>query len=190
MSEPTDMDWQWPEVTWDIDKPEYVQMKDGWHHVIISAPAKGFWTEEQPTTYEDNPMYEKFSNRSRKVMQLANQEAQRLSHEYIGTEHVLIGLIKEGSGVAAKALDNLGIDLRTVRLEVEKLMEKRESKPEEVILGKLPHTPRTKQLIEHAMQAARRLGHNYVGTEHLLLGMLCVEEGVACKILKECGASL
>ena len=112
-------------------------------------------------------MYERFTDRARKVMQLANQEAQRFNHEYIGTEHVLLGLIKEGSGVAANVLKNLDVDLRKIRLEVEKLVQ---SGPDMVTMGKLPQTPRAKKVIEYSMEEARHLNHNYVGTEHILLG--------------------
>ena len=101
-------------------------------------------------------------------MQLANQEAQRFNHEYIGTEHILLGLVKEGSGVAANVLQNLDIDLRKIRLEVEKLVQ---SGPDMVTMGKLPQTPRAKKVIEYSMEEARNLNHNYVGTEHILLGL-------------------
>src|SRR6516225_661959 len=125
-------------------------------------------------------MYERFTDRARKVMQLANQEAQRFNHEYIGTEHILLGLIKEGSGVAANVLKNLEVDLRKIRLEVEKLVQ---SGPDMVTMGKLPQTPRAKKVIEYALEEARNLKHNYVGTEHLLLGLLREQEGVAAEIL-------
>src|ERR1700733_10119929 len=120
-------------------------------------------------------MYERFTDRARKVMQLANQEAQRFNHEYIGTEHLLLGLIKEGSGVAANVLHNLDIDLRKIRLEIEKIVQ---SGPDMVTMGKLPQTPRAKKAIEYAVQEAMGLDHNYVGTEHILLGLLREEEGV------------
>src|SRR3954451_4607755 len=110
-------------------------------------------------------MYERFTDRARKVMQLANQEAQRFNHEYIGTEHILLGLVKEGSGVAANVLKNLDIDLRKIRLEVQNIVQ---SGPD-AVLGKLPQTPRAKKVIEYAIEEARNLNHNYVGTEHLLL---------------------
>jgi ATP-dependent Clp protease ATP-binding subunit ClpC len=132
-------------------------------------------------------MYERFTDRARKVMQLANQEAQRFNHEYIGTEHVLLGLIKEGSGVAANVLKNLDIDLRKIRLEVEKLVQ---SGPDMVTMGKLPQTPRAKKVIEYAMEEARNLGHNYVGTEHILLGLLREQEGVAAQVLMNLGLKL
>ncbi len=125
-------------------------------------------------------MYERFTDRARKVMQLANQEAQRFNHEYIGTEHILLGLIKEGSGVAANVLKNLDVDLRKIRLEVEKLVQ---SGPDMVTMGKLPQTPRAKKVIEYSMEEARNLNHNYVGTEHILLGLLREQEGVAAQVL-------
>src|SRR5690348_8777963 len=129
-------------------------------------------------------MYERFTDRARKVMQLANQEAQRFNHEYIGTEHVLLGLIKEGSGVAANVLKNLDVDLRKIRLEVEKLVQ---SGPEMVTMGKLPQTPRAKKVIEYSMEEAHILNHDYVGTEHILLGLLREQEGVAAQVLMNLG---
>src|SRR5438094_7053865 len=132
-------------------------------------------------------MYERFTDRARKVMQLANQEAQRLNHEYIGTEHILLGLVKEGSGVAANVLKNLDIDLRKIRLEVEKLVQ---SSPEVGTPGKLPQTPRAKKVIEYSIEEARNLNHNYVGTEHLLLGLLREQEGVAAQVLMNLGLRL
>jgi len=132
-------------------------------------------------------MYERFTDRARKVMQLANQEAQRFNHEYIGTEHVLLGLIKEGSGVAANVLKNLDVDLRKIRLEVEKLVQ---SGPDMVTMGKLPQTPRAKKVIEYSMEEARHLNHNYVGTEHILLGLLREQEGVAAQVLMNLGLKL
>src|SRR5208337_1282465 len=125
-------------------------------------------------------MYERFTDRARKVMQLANQEAQRFNHEYIGTEHILLGLVKEGSGVAADVLKNLDVDLRRIRLEVEKLLQ---SGPDKVPLSRLPQTPRAKKVVEYAMDEARNLGHNYVGTEHVLLGLLRDDMGVAAQVL-------
>ena len=132
-------------------------------------------------------MYERFTDRARKVMQLANQEAQRFNHEYIGTEHILLGLVKEGSGVAANVLKNLDIDLRKIRLELEKIVQ---SGPEMVTVGKLPQTPRAKAAISYAIEEARNLNHNYVGTEHLLLGLLRAEEGVAAQVLMNLGLKL
>jgi len=120
-------------------------------------------------------------------MALANQEAQRFNHEYIGTEHILLGLVKEGSGVGANVLKNLDVDLRKVRLEVEKLVK---AGPEMVTMGKLPQTPRAKKVIEYAIEEARNLNHNYVGTEHLLLGLLREHDGVAAQVLMNLGLKL
>ena len=132
-------------------------------------------------------MFERLTDRARKVMALANQEAQRFNHEYIGTEHILLGLVKEGSGVGANVLKHLEIDLRKVRLEVEKLVK---SGPEMVTMGKLPQTPRAKKVIEYAIEEARSLNHNYVGTEHLLLGLLREQDGVAAQVLMNLGLKL
>jgi ATP-dependent Clp protease ATP-binding subunit ClpC len=133
------------------------------------------------------PMFERLTDRARKVMALANQEAQRFNHEYIGTEHILLGLVKEGSGVGANVLKALEIDLRKVRLEVEKLVK---SGPEMVTMGKLPQTPRAKKVLEYAIEEARHLNHNYVGTEHLLLGLLREQDGVAAQVLMNLGVKL
>ena len=132
-------------------------------------------------------MFERFTDRARRVMQLANQEAQRFNHEYVGTEHVLLGLVKEGSGVAANVLKNLDVDLRKIRSEVEKIVQ---SGPDMVTMGKLPQTPRAKKVIEYAIEEARNLNHNYVGTEHLLLGLLREQEGVAAQVLMNLGLKL
>ena len=129
-------------------------------------------------------MYERFTDRARKVMQLAKQEAQRFNHEYIGTEHILLGLVKEGSGVAANVLKNLDVDLRKIRNEVEKIVQ---PGPDIVTMGRLPQTPRAKKVIEYSMQEARNFNHNYVGTEHMLLGLLLESEGVASMVLKNLG---
>jgi deoxycytidylate deaminase len=129
-------------------------------------------------------MFERWTDRSRKIMALANQEAQRFNHEYIGTEHILLGLVKEGSGVAANVLKKLGVDLRKVRLEVEKLVK---SGPEMVTMGKLPQTPRSKRVLEYAVEEARELHNNYLGTEHILLGLLREGDGIAAQILMNLG---
>src|SRR5439155_21865849 len=111
-----------------------------------------------------------------KVMHLANQEARRFNHEYIGTEHILLGLVKEGTGVAANVLKNFEISLRKVRLEVEKIVK---AGPDMVNVGAMPQTPRAKKVIEYSIEESHKLHHNYVGTEHLLLGLLREEEAVA-----------
>lgn len=132
-------------------------------------------------------MYERFTDRARKVLQLANQEAQRLNHEYIGTEHILLGLVKEGSGVASNVLKNMDVDLTKIRREVEKLVNQG---TDMIAMGKLPQTPRAKRAIEYAMDEARNLGHTYVGTEHLLLGLLREDEGIAAQVLMNLGLRL
>ena len=129
-------------------------------------------------------MYERFTDRARKVMQLAQGEARRFNHEYIGTEHILLGLVKEGSGVAAHVLNNLDVDLRKIRLEVEKIVQ---AGPDMITLGKLPQTPRARAVIERAVQAAVDLQHSYVGTEHLLLGLIQDGESVAGAVLTMLG---
>ncbi len=132
-------------------------------------------------------MFERFTDRARKVMALANQEAQRFNHEYIGTEHILLGLVKEGSGVAANVLKNMDVDLKKLRLGIEKLVK---SGPDMVTMGKLPQTPRAKKVIEYAIEEARSLNHNYVGTEHILLGLLRETEGIAAQVLMNLGLKL
>ncbi|HOQ04289.1 MAG TPA: ATP-dependent Clp protease ATP-binding subunit [Anaerohalosphaeraceae bacterium] len=132
-------------------------------------------------------MFERFTDRARKVMALANQEAQRFNHEYIGTEHILLGLVKEGSGVAANVLKNMDVDLKKLRLGIEKLVK---SGPDMVTMGKLPQTPRAKKVIEYAIEEARALNHNYVGTEHILLGLLRETEGIAAQVLMNLGLKL
>ncbi len=132
-------------------------------------------------------MFERFTDRARKVMALANQEAQRFNHEFIGTEHILLGLVKEGTGVGAQVLKNLDVDIKKLRLEVEKLVK---SGPDTVTMGKLPQTPKAKKVFEYAIEEARSLNHNYVGTEHLLLGLLRESEGIAAQVLMNLGLKL
>jgi ATP-dependent Clp protease ATP-binding subunit ClpA len=131
-------------------------------------------------------MFERLTDRARRVMALANQQAERHNHEYVGTEHVLLGFVQEGSGIGANVLKKIGIDLRRVRLEVEKIIK---IGPEMVAMRKLPQSPQTKKVIEYAIEEARSLGHNHVGTEHLLLGLLRVSEGVAADVLTRLGTS-
>ena len=129
-------------------------------------------------------MFERFTDRARKVMTLAGQEAVRLRHEYVGTEHLLLGLLKEGSGVGANVLKYMDVSIHDVRLEVEKLVRTGEI---EVAIGKLRQTPRAKKVIEHAVLEARAFNHNYVGTEHLLLGLMRETGGVATQVLAQLG---
>jgi ATP-dependent Clp protease ATP-binding subunit ClpA len=134
-------------------------------------------------------MYERFTDRARKVMQLANQEAKRLNHEYVGTEHILLGLVQEEVGVAADVFKNRDIDLRMVREEVEKIVQTGPGS-EMVTMGKLPTTPRAKKVIEYAIKETRELGSHSVGTEHLLLGLLREGDGVAAQVLMNLGLKL
>lgn len=130
-------------------------------------------------------IFSRFTDRSRKVMALSQEEAKRFNHNYIGTEHLLLGLIKEGEGIAAKALKASGFSLEQLRKKVEEMIGKGN---EEVADNNLPFTPRTKKVLNLSLEEARRLGHNYIGTEHLLLGLLKEGEGIAARVLNEEGA--
>jgi ATP-dependent Clp protease ATP-binding subunit ClpC len=132
-------------------------------------------------------MFNKFTERARKVILLAKEEAKRFNHDYIGTEHILLGLIREGEGVAAAVLQKLGLSPEKIRLEVEKLVQ---SGPSTMVSGDIPFTPKAKKVIELAMEEARSLGHNYIGTEHLLLGLIREGEGVASQVLMNLGLDL
>jgi ATP-dependent Clp protease ATP-binding subunit ClpC len=132
-------------------------------------------------------MFDRFTDRAKKVMNLARQEAQRFNHEYLGTEHVLLGLVQEGSGVAANVLKSMGIDLAKIRSEVENLVK---TGPSMVTMGQLPFTPRAKKVLELSMEEASNLGHNYIGTEHLLLGLIKENEGIAARVLTNLGVKL
>ena len=137
--------------------------------------------------HESSEMFSRFTERSRKVMALANQEAQRFNHEFIGTEHILLALAKDGGGVAIDVLKNLGADLGHMYYEVEKLCKKG---PDAVAPGQLPQTPRAKKVLEYALQEAHTIKHNYVGTEHLLLGLLREQDGIAAHALTNLGIIL
>ncbi len=125
-------------------------------------------------------MFDRFTDRAKKVMNLARQEAQWFNHEYLGTEHILLGLVQEGSGVAANVLKQMGVDLNKIRVEVEKIVK---SGPTHPPMGQLPFTPRAKKVLELSMEEAQSLGHNYIGTEHLLLGLIKENEGIAAQVL-------
>ncbi len=131
-------------------------------------------------------MFERFTDRARRVVVLAQEEARLLNHSYIGTEHILLGLIHEGEGVAAKALDSLSISLDAVRAQVEEIIGQGGSSPS----GHIPFTPRAKKVLELSLREALQLGHNYIGTEHILLGLLREGEGVATQVLQKLGADL
>jgi ATP-dependent Clp protease ATP-binding subunit ClpC len=132
-------------------------------------------------------MFDRFTDRARKVMNLAKSEAQRLNHEYIGTEHILLGLVQEGSGVAANVLRGMGVDLKRIRAEVEKLVK---GSATMVPMGNLPFTPRAKKVLELSLEEASQLGHNYIGTEHLLLGLIKESEGIAARVLTNLSVKL
>ncbi|MCA8980687.1 MAG: ATP-dependent Clp protease ATP-binding subunit [Planctomycetes bacterium] len=132
-------------------------------------------------------MFDRFTDRAKKVMNLARQEAQRFNHEYLGTEHILLGLVQEGSGVAANVLKQMGIDLSKIRDEVEKIVK---TGPSMVTMGQLPFTPRAKKVLELSLEEASNLGHNYIGTEHLLLGLIKENEGIAAQVLMNLGVKL
>ncbi|MGZ6978137.1 MAG: Clp protease N-terminal domain-containing protein, partial [Acidimicrobiia bacterium] len=131
-------------------------------------------------------MFERFTDRARRVVVLAQEEARLLNHNYIGTEHILLGLIHEGEGVAAKALVSLGISLEAVRAQVEEIIGHGGSAPS----GHIPFTPRAKKVLELSLREALQLGHNYIGTEHILLGLIREGEGVAAQVLVKLGADL
>jgi ATP-dependent Clp protease ATP-binding subunit ClpC len=129
-------------------------------------------------------MFERFTHRARQVIILAQEEAKRLNHGTVGTEHILLGIIREGEGVASKVLESLNIDPERVRAEIESAIGRGEEAPR----AEIAFTPRAKKVLELALDEARKLGHNYIGTEHLLLGLIREGEGVAARILKATGA--
>jgi ATP-dependent Clp protease ATP-binding subunit ClpC len=131
-----------------------------------------------------NDIFGRFTDRARKIVALANQEAKRLNHDSIDTEHVLLGLIKEGSGVGANALKDAGVALGTLRIDVERLLQSGD--PHETP-EKLPQTPQSKKVIEYSILAARGMTHNYVGSEHILLGLIQEQGGIAGSVLRNRG---
>src|ERR1700689_2766258 len=135
---------------------------------------------------EGDEMFERFTDRARRVVVLAQEEARMLNHNYIGTEHILLGLIHEGEGVAAKALESLGISLEAARQQVEEIIGQGQQAPS----GHIPFTPRAKKVLELSLREALQLGHNYIGTEHILLGLIREGEGVAAQVLVRLGADL
>ena len=134
----------------------------------------------------DRDRFDKFTERARKVLSLAQEEAQRFQHNYIGTEHLLLGLVREGEGVAAKVLANLGVELNKVRSSVEFII----GRGDRIVLGEIGLTPRAKKVIEYAVDEARRLNHHYIGTEHLLLGLIREGHGIAAGVLESLGVNL
>jgi ATP-dependent Clp protease ATP-binding subunit ClpA len=138
---------------------------------------------DPPELALEGRMFERFTDRARRVVVLAQEEARLLNHNYIGTEHILLGLIHEGEGVAAKALEGLGISLEAVRAQVEEIIGQGQSAP----TGHIPFTPRAKKVLELSLREALQLGHNYIGTEHILLGVIREGEGVAAQALAAVG---
>jgi ATP-dependent Clp protease ATP-binding subunit ClpC len=132
-------------------------------------------------------MFDRFTDRAKKVMSFARQEAMKFNHEYIGTEHILLGLVQEGSGVAANVLKHMTVDLEKIRHEVEKIVK---TGPSMVTMGQLPFTPRAKKVLELSLEEASQLSHNYIGTEHLLLGLIRENEGIAAQVLMNLGVKL
>jgi hypothetical protein len=131
-------------------------------------------------------MFKRFTDRARRVVVLAQEEARMLNHNYIGTEHILLGLLHEGEGVAAKALESLGISLEAVRTQVEEIIGQGQQAPS----GHVPFTPRAKKVMELSLREALQLGHDYIGTEHILLGLIREGDGVAAQVLIRLGAHL
>jgi Clp amino terminal domain, pathogenicity island component len=131
-------------------------------------------------------MFKRFTDRARRVVVLAQEEARRLDHDWIGTEHLLLGLIHEGDGVAARALESLGISLQAVRQQVEEIIGRGQQAPS----GHIPFTPRSKKVLELSLRESQQLGHNYIGTEHILLGLIREGDGVAAQVLVKLGADL
>jgi ATP-dependent Clp protease ATP-binding subunit ClpA len=131
-------------------------------------------------------VFERFTDRARRVVVLAQEEARMLNHNYLGTEHILLGLIHEGEGVAARALESLGISLEAVRQQVQEIIGQGQQAPS----GHIPFTPRAKKVMDLATREALQLGHNYIGTEHILLGLIREGEGVAAQVLVKLGADL
>ncbi len=132
-------------------------------------------------------MFDRFTERARKVIMLAKEEARKFNHDYIGTEHILLGLLREGEGVAAAVLQSLGVNLDIIRMEVEKLVKPGKGA---IVSGDIPFTPKSKKAIEFSMEEARSLGHNYIGTEHILLGLIRETEGIASRVLLHLGLNL
>jgi ATP-dependent Clp protease ATP-binding subunit ClpC len=146
----------------------------------------GYYGKRNNARIHDRDRFNKFTERARKVLRLAQEEAQRFQHNYIGTEHLLLGLVREGDGVAAKVLTRLGVNLEKVRKAVEDIIGHGDS----IVHGEIGLTPRAKKVIELAVDEARLLNHDYLGTEHLLLGLVREGEGIGAGVLESFGLSL
>ena len=132
-------------------------------------------------------MFKRFTERARKVIILAREEAERYHHEYLGTEHILLGILQDGGGIAIAVLQKVGIDVKQLKMEVERNLPKSLTN---LVEGDIPFTPKAKKVLEYAVEEARLMGHNYIGTEHLLLGIIQEKDGLACKILANLGVKL
>src|SRR5450755_454963 len=173
--------------------PPRVRFRRSWAHCPLALRGLACGRDEQGfgclpgrSVRGGDEMFERFTDRARRVVVLAQEEARMLSHNYIGTEHILLGLIHEGEGVAAKALESLGISLEAVRAQVEEIIGHGGQAPS----GHIPFTPRAKKVLELSLREALQLGHNYIGTEHILLGLIREGEGVAAQVLVKLGADL
>jgi len=174
--------------TFAVDTHNATKTAEGIRELVEAVVALRRNSEPEPQQKEPTTVsYERFTDRARRVMQLANQEALRFNHEYIGTEHVALGLVKEHAGVASFVLNKAGIDVWKIRLEVERLVK---SGPDMALMGKLPYTPRTKRVLAFAIEESQALGHLYVGTEHILLGLLREPEGIGGQVIRGLGLSL
>jgi ATP-dependent Clp protease ATP-binding subunit ClpC len=152
----------------------------------LTRPRSGYCGKRNDARMHGRDRFDKFTERARKVLRLAQEEAQRLHHNYIGTEHLLLGLVREGEGVAGKVLMSLDVDLEKVRKAVEDII----GRGDRIVLGEIGFTPRAKKVIELAVDEARHLNHQYIGTEHLLLGLLREGEGIGAGVLEGFGLSL
>jgi len=158
---------------------------------IATPPNVSGMSTARPSSYSYSPSFsrdrfDRFTERARRVLSLSQEEAQSFQHNYIGTEHLLLGLVREGGGVAARVLDNLGVELDQVRTVVEQII----GRGDHIVLGEIGLTPRAKKVIELAVDEARRLNHHYIGTEHLLLGLVREGEGIAAGVLASLGVNL
>ena len=161
-------------------------MTDRRRGTVLAWPERRIRTLGKEQAFDSMDRFDKFTDRARKVLTLAQDEAQRFNHNYIGTEHLLLGLVREGEGVAARVLENMNVELAKVRTAVEFII----GRGDRPVVGEVGLTPRAKRVIELAIDEARRLGHNYIGTEHLLLGLVREGEGIAAGVLESLGVNL
>ena len=171
------------------DLEDYLQrqrISAGEEHKYSDEPTDEFIQKAGKKFMSDRGRFDKFTERARKVLNLAQEEARRFQHNYIGTEHLLLGLVREGEGVAVQVLINLGVDLNQVCNQIESII----GHGGRIILGEIGLTPRAKKVIELAVDEARRSGQHYVGTEHVLLGLLRVDDGIAASVLKSLGVDV